>query len=169
MSMRVSNLLRDRCAWVFALAVAVASATPAAAQSQAAAIGLQGTWRVQVNLTNCSNGQNIGPSFASLLTFARGGTLTGTTSNAAFQPGQRTGDFGIWWQTGGNTYSADSEAFILFTNSTPPIFQRGTQRITQSITLNVDTFESFATTRFFDTNGALINSGCAHAIGSRFN
>jgi hypothetical protein len=143
-------------------------AVPGSAQSEESASGLQGTWRVQVNLISCSTGQNIGPSFSSLLTFARGGTLTGTTRNPAFQPGQRTPDFGIWSKTGSNTYAADSEAFILFTNSTPPIFQSGTQRISQTITLNGNSFESVAITRFYDTAGNLLISGCAHALATRF-
>jgi hypothetical protein len=156
---------------LFAIGLAIAfmiSAIPAAAQSEAAATGLQGTWHVTVSLVNCSTGQNLGPSFSSLLLFARGGTLTGTTRNPFFQPGQRSDDFGIWWQTGTNAYSADSEAFILFTNSTPPIFQSGTQRITQAITVNGDTFESVAITRFYDTNGSLLSTGCAHATATRY-
>ena len=154
-----------------AIGLAIASMIseiPAAAQSEAAATGLQGTWRVTVNLINCSTGQHLGPSFSSLLLFARGGTLTGTTRNPFFQPGQRSDDFGIWWQTGPNAYSADSEAFILFTNSNPPVFQSGTQRITQSITLTDDTFDSVAITRFYDTNGSLVSTGCAHATATRF-
>jgi len=155
--------------FVFALALAIATAAiPAAGQSDSSSSGLQGTWRVQVNVINCSTGQGIGPAFSSLLTFARGGTLTGTTRNAAFQPGQRTGDFGVWNYLGGNTYSADSEALILFTSTAPPVFQSGTQRITQSIVLNGDSFESVAITRFYDVNHNLLTSGCAHAAATRF-
>jgi hypothetical protein len=153
----------------FALAVAIAAfVSPAAAQSESSATGLQGTWRVQVNVINCSTGQNIGPAFSSMLTFAQGGTLTGTTRSSAFQPGQRTGDFGIWKYVGGNSFSADSEAFILFTSTAPPLFQSGTQRISQSIVLNKDTFESVAITRFYDTNRNLLSTGCAHAVATRF-
>lgn len=150
------------------LAILTVSAMPAAAQPELSAKGLQGTWRVQVNVINCSTGSAIGPTFDSLLTFARGGTLTGTTRNPAFQAGQRSGDFGMWQRTGQYRYTADSEAFILFTNSTPPVFQSGTQRITQSIELDGDRFESVAITRFYDTHGNLLNSGCAHAIATRY-
>ena len=151
-------------ALVFALAFPLITT----AQSAAAAAGMAGTWRVQVSLINCSTGQTLGPAFSSLLAFARGGTLSGTTRNPAFQPGQRTSDFGVWRQTGSNTYSADSEAFILFTSSAPPIFQAGTQRIVQSITLSGDSFDSVAITRFYDTAGNLVSSGCAHAIATRY-
>ncbi|MGI9102587.1 MAG: hypothetical protein ACR2IF_09110 [Terriglobales bacterium] len=169
MSFRLpSPLPKFTAAAAFALAVALALPGMAAAQSETAATGLTGTWRVQVSVINCSTGQTIGPTFSSLLSFARGGTLTGTTRNSAFQPGQRTSDFGVWSQTGSNTYSADSEAFLLFTSSAPPIFQAGTQRIVQSITLSGDSFDSVALTRFYDTAGNIASSGCAHAVATRY-
>lgn len=169
MSFRLSNPLpKFTAAFTFALVVALALPGIAAAQSEAAATGLTGTWRVQVSLINCSTGQTFGPAFSSLSTFARGGTLTGTTRNPAFQPGQRTSDFGVWRQTGSSTYSADSEAFLEFTSSAPPIFQAGTQRIIQSITLSGDSFDSVAITQFYDTAGNLVSSGCAHATATRY-
>src|SRR2546421_12991219 len=75
---------------------------------------LVGTWRVQVSLRNCETGAVLGPPFQSYDSFARGGTAAGTTMNAAFAPGQRTTDFGVWSHTGGDRYSAASEAFLLF-------------------------------------------------------
>ncbi len=111
-------------------------------------------------------------SFKSLLSFARGGTLTGTTANPTFLPGQRTPDHGIWSREDGHTYRAVSEAFILF-NSTPnppiPGFQRGVQRITQAIDVKDDQFTSAATVQFFDVAGNLLVTGCANAVAQRFN
>src|ERR1017187_9170532 len=52
--------------------------------------GLEGTWRVTVTQKVCATGAQIGLPFHSLLTFARGGTLTGTTASPAFLPGQRS-------------------------------------------------------------------------------
>lgn len=161
-------LVRSTRAAALALVVALALPAAVAAQSEASAAGMVGTWRVQVSAVNCSTGQTMGPSFASMLTFARGGTLTGTTRNPAFQPGQRSSDFGVWQQTGSNTYSADSEAFLLFNSSAPPLFQAGTQKIIQSITLNGNSFESVAITRFYDTAGNIVSSGCAHAVATRY-
>src|SRR5580765_4452404 len=62
---------------------------------------LQGTWRVQVNPRNCQTGAPI-PSFAVLLSFHRGGTLTEVMNAQAFLTGQ------------GNAYKGLWEAFILF-------------------------------------------------------
>lgn len=169
MSVRLPNRLpKYISAAVLAFAISLALPVIVAAQSEESPAGLVGTWRTQVSLINCSTGQTLGPAFSSLLTFARGGTLTGTTRNAAFQPGQRTGDFGIWQHTGSDTYSADSEAFILFTSSGPPVFQVGTQRIVQTIRLSGNSFDSLAVTSFFDTTGNLLTFGCAHAVGTRY-
>ena len=96
------------------------SAFQASAQSEPSASenGLEGTWRVQVKTNNCLTGVALGTPFNALLAFARGGTLSGTTSSPAFEPGQRTSDYGIWSKTIGKTYNAVSEAFILF--ASPP-------------------------------------------------
>jgi hypothetical protein len=130
---------------------------------------LQGTWRVQVTAADCASGAH-GPAFASYLTFADGGTLTETTSNPALQPGQRTSGHGYWNRTGGHTYDALSEAFILF--DTPahgpvPAFKRGIQRISQKIEVQDDTFTSNAVTDFVDASGNPVATLCAVATGQR--
>ena len=122
---------------------------------------IEGTWRVQVTLRNCQNGDPI-RTFPAMLTFASGGTLTGTST--VLPPASRGGDFGIWQFNGGRGYSAVSEAFL---------FNSGvwsqTQRITQAITLSqdADILSSEAHTEFFDTSGNLVSSGCATAVATR--
>ena len=133
--------------------------------------GLAGTWRVQVTTYNCKTGV-ANPPFASFLTFDEVGTLTGTTANAVFLPGQRSSDHGVWQRLGGNYFSAASEAFIQFstppTSPTPPLV-RGVQRIEQGIELTGrDSFRSEATLTFFDEAGSVVLSGCARASGQRF-
>jgi hypothetical protein len=133
--------------------------------------GLEGTWRVQVTPYDCATGRVEQP-FAALLSFARGGTLSGTSTGAAFQPGQRTSDYGTWGRVDAHTYKAVSDAFILFTSApNPPVpgFQRGTQRITQTIKVNDDQFTSVASSQFFDVTGKLVMTHCATATGQRFN
>ena len=102
----------------------------------------------------------------SLLAFAKGGTMSETTANAAFQPGQRTSGYGTWEHAPGGTYNSTDVAFILFTAGP---FTQGTQRINHSITVlpGGDQFNDEATVQFFDTNGNLIASGCARAVGTR--
>src|SRR4051812_19138996 len=50
---------------------------------------LVGTWRVTVQLYDCATEAPVGPTFASLLTFNEGGTMTGSTTNPGFAVGQR--------------------------------------------------------------------------------
>jgi hypothetical protein len=132
---------------------------------------LQGTWRVHVRIRDCNTGVER-PPFASFNIFARGGTATGVSSKGAFEPGQRSPDAGIWTRVGRHHYKAIAEALILF-DSQPhgpfPGFSAGFQRITQEIELkNANEFTSDATTEFFDLDRNLLSSGCASAIGTRF-
>jgi hypothetical protein len=126
---------------------------------------------VEVTLFDCESGIER-PSFWSLLTFARGGTLTETTANQAL-PGERTPGHGVWGGTGRDTYLAASEAFLLF----GPALRPWTQRITQNIVmLSDDEFESQASVAFSLTPGSLPpapvplppSAGCARAVGYRF-
>ena len=143
--------------------------TPAFAESRT----LRGTWVVQVRLlTSCPADRSF-PPFWSLLTFASGGTLSGTTMNQAFAPGQRSPDHGTWVRTRGRDYKASSLAFINFeTPPSPPVspgFQSGVQRIDQAITLtDEDTFNSAAKVTFFDANAQPYREGCAVATGYRY-
>lgn len=129
---------------------------------------IEGTWRVTVTQIVCATGAPIGLPFQSLLTFARGGTLSGTTASTSFQPGQRSSDFGVWSQTGGHDYSAVSEAFIIFSAG---FFTQGSQIISQSIRLTNggNGFDDVASVQFYDVNGnpLLPAPGCATAVGQR--
>jgi hypothetical protein len=147
------------------LAILLAFTVAANAQSTHSANGLAGTWRVQVTVKDCSSGAPL-LSFQTLLSFHEGGTMSGTTSNPTFAPGQRTSDYGVWSYQGNQTYSAASEAFLLFDT---PRFVKGTQRIAQIITVDGDTFSSLANVEFFDSghnpHGPAL---CAAATGTRF-
>jgi hypothetical protein len=132
-----------------------------------------GTWRVTVQLYDCATEAPIGPTFASLLTFNAGGTMTGSTTNPGFAVGQRGPDAGIWERNGWRTYMAKSIALLNYT--TPPNppsnpgFLAGTQTLTQRIRFeNVDRFTSDATTEFFDVAGNSYRKGCASAVAQRF-
>jgi hypothetical protein len=133
--------------------------------------GITGTWQVEVTTYNCETGV-ANPPFSSLLTFDALGTLTGTTANPVFAPGQRSPDHGIWKRVGRNSFTAVTEAFIEFSTpaTTPgPHFVRGSQRIEQSIELTgYDSFQSDAALTFEDAGGAIVLSGCAWASARRF-
>ena len=126
---------------------------------------LEGAWWVTVTLYNCSTGVKR-PPFSSLLLFSRGGTLTETTSNPGFLPGQRSIGVGTWDRDEHGTYSAIDVAYIQFTGGA---FTQGTQKLTHSITLDhdADSFTDEATVQFFDSTGAVLMSGCASATATR--
>lgn len=135
---------------------------------------LQGTWWVQVTaLSDCVSRTPL-ISFSALLTFADGGTMTGTTTNPGFAIGQRTPDHGVWARRpASQTFRASSVALILFTTAPnfplTPGFQAGSQRLDQTIALTDPAhFTSDAVTTFFDASGQEYQQGCATALGERF-
>lgn len=132
------------------------------ASSQSHGGKLEGTWRVQVTQRNCQSGAAL-RTFPALLTFAEGGTLTGSTT--AFPPALRGSDYGVWNHTDGHSYRAVSEAFIF----SPAGAWVLTQRITQAIQLDLggDSFTSDAAVEFFDTLGNTTLTGCATAVATR--
>jgi hypothetical protein len=113
-------------------------------------------------------------SFTALLTFAKGGTMTGTTSNLAFAIGQRSADHGVWFRKRApHTYRASSAALLLFGTApnfpVTPGFQAGSQRLSQVIEVtDPGHFTSDAVTEFFDAGGHKYREGCATAVGQRF-
>lgn len=128
--------------------------------------GLEGTWVVEVSLHNCQTGVAVGAPFLSYLTFARGGTMTETTSNSMFYPADRGPGHGVWSASGHHTYRAASTAFITLNGALVK-----TQTITQTIVLakGGDTFsETNAGVQFFSPGGTLLQAGCANAVGTRF-
>jgi len=132
---------------------------------------LEGTWRVQVTLRNCQTGAELRPATPALLSFAKGGTLTETTT--VFPPAVRSPGHGYWRRSGKQTYTAVSEAF-LFNPSLPPASAWiGTQRITQTIQLSEyhNQLNSTASVEFFGPDGNSIPgfppTGCATAVAWR--
>jgi len=129
---------------------------------------LVGTWRMTVTPYDCATGAER-PPFQSMISFADGGTLTETTSSPAFQPGQRSPGHGIWIAEN-QSYNFVSEAYILFTTEpNPPVpgFQRGLQRIIQTVEVNGNKLTTDGSVDFFDVEGNLVSSGCAKAVGER--
>jgi len=135
---------------------------------------LEGTWWVQVTaLTDCVSQVPL-MSFTALLTFAKGGTMTGTTANPAFAIGQRSPDHGVWFRSrAAHGYRASSVALLLFGTSpnfpATPGYQAGSQRLSQAIDVtDPDHFTSEAVSEFFDVGGNKYREGCATAVGQRF-
>jgi hypothetical protein len=141
--------------------------------------GLQGTWRVTAQPFVCGTDTKIGHPFTSLLTFAQGGTLSESTGNPAFLPGQRTPGLGVWSRTGSRHFKAVFEGGILFDSTAPPYlllnppppsspnFHRGSQRISQTFIVNGDELASDGTVQFLDPSGKVLSKLCASSTGQR--
>ncbi|HMI53334.1 MAG TPA: hypothetical protein VK525_17605 [Candidatus Saccharimonadales bacterium] len=135
---------------------------------------LVGTWRVTVQQYNCQTHAPVAGPFAALLTYADGGTMTGSTTNPAFAIGQRGPDQGIWSQEGRRTYISKDSSFLFFTTApNPPAnpgFSAGQQTLTQTIEFknDPDQFESDATVEFTDMTGKVYRQGCASATATRY-
>jgi hypothetical protein len=125
--------------------------------------GLEGTWRIQVTVSDCQTGAVL-RTFPALFAFAKGGTVTNTTagqSPALFTPG-----FGVWQHTTGHSYSAVSEAFVF----SPAGAWIQTHRLTRAIDVSNggDQLTDTIKLEILDTSGNLIVTGCGTSVGSRF-
>lgn len=155
---------------------ALAAALVAVADRDAGAHGggaraLEGVWAVRVQLRNCATGAALGPSFLSLVTFARGGTIVESGGGPGFAPGQRSTGHGAWTHEGGNTFVQRMITLIHFdTPAGPggPGFAAGWQRVTHTVTLaDRNHATSQGTNEFYDSNGQQYRSGCSTAEAER--
>jgi hypothetical protein len=122
---------------------------------------LEGTWRVQVTVSDCETGVVL-RTFPALFAFAKGGTVTNTTAGqfpALFTPG-----FGVWRHTEGRTYAAVSEAFVF----SPAGTWIQTHRLTRVITVDGDEFTDKVALKIFDTSDNPIVTGCGTSLATRF-
>lgn len=149
------------------LAAAIAAITLSAARAQENEGNertLQGTWAVAVTLQNCSTGVAVAPPFQSLLTFARGGTMTETTSNPSIFPAERSPGHGVWERTAVDRYRSLTVAYITVNGTLVK-----TQSIEQKIVLLDD--DHFRTTSaaisFVKPDGTPAGAGCAIGTGKR--
>ena len=150
-------------ALVLAGILALGSGLKARAQSESQAGPLEGTWRVQLTVRDCQTGAAL-RTFPALFTFGKGGTLTATTAGQS--PALFTPNLGVWGHTGGNTYSAVSEAFVF----SPAGAWIQTHRLTRAIELSSDAneFTDTVAVEIFDTNRNLLVTGCGTSAGRRF-
>lgn len=147
-----------------ALGIALSLTPVAQAEYPRADFGLVGAWSVTVTLTDCNG--NVRGTFPSTLMFSRGGTVTETTFNPSFLPGQRSTGLGVWWLNDNGTYGATDSAFIQFTAG---MFTAGTQEITHTITLNryASGWTDTASVQFYDLARNKLMHACATAKAVR--
>jgi hypothetical protein len=123
---------------------------------------LEGTWQVQIALRDCQTGDPLGTPFVSLVTYARGGTVTATTARVC--PALLSPFFGVWTNTGAHTYSSVAQAFLF----NPAGAWTGTQTLRQWIAFSSpDQYTVTATIEIANPAGTVVSSGCATAVGAR--
>lgn len=153
---------------VVAMVLAVMGQSALAQDPGSAASPLIGTWQVKVTLLNCQTGDPLGPPpFSSLLTFARGGTLSEATTNPSFAIGQRSPGQGVWETKSHDVFYVRIVAFLNFST---PGFEAGQQIIEQTMTYEEqsDQLSAVVAINFTDTNGGVYRQGCAMATARRF-
>jgi hypothetical protein len=138
----------------------------AVAQADSPGGKLEGTWHVDVTLTNCA-GVPI-RTFQSLITFippatpgVMGGSLLEVSNSTFF----RSAGQGIWRYEGGRNFSANFRHFLF--NSSGVVIS--TNDVTKTIVLGPGDNEYTATTAFEirDPSGNLLQAGCATDVARR--
>jgi hypothetical protein len=163
------------------IALAVASALPgtasigfaqdhqnkqSSATSQASARTIQGVWRTVVTPQDCLTGQPF-PSLQGLFTFNQGGTMSEYGIGPGSSPALRSPGHGVWQREPG--WQDYSFAFTYYRYNASGVFL-GSQKVSATLELGAsgDDFASRSAIEILDVNGAVLGTGCATAVGTRF-
>ena len=123
---------------------------------------LQGTWEMQITLTDCAG--HVIRSFPTLVEFVAGGTLTEASGGTA--PALATGGKGVWSHTVDSTYAFRFKDF----NFNSSYVLTGWSIISGELTVDEtgNANAGPATVQVYDPNGNLLATVCADAVGTRF-
>ena len=146
---------------LFASALATLVAATAAGQGTQGG-RLEGTWSMQITLTDCSG--HVIRSFPTLVVFMAGGTLTEASGGTA--PALQTGGKGVWRHTTDNTYAFRFKDFTFNSSYVLTGWSIISGELTVDATGNANAGP--ATVQIYDPNGNLLVSLCAEAAGTRF-
>ena len=137
------------------------SATPKASERT-----IRGVWRTVVTPRNCQTGEAF-PSLPGLFTFNQGGTMSEYGIGPGSSPALRSPGHGVWEREHG--WQDYSFAFTFYRYNASGVFL-GSQKISAALELagNGDEFASRSVIEIRDANDAIIGTGCATAVGRRF-
>jgi len=156
------NLVKSTIA-PLVVACALVSMVTATATGQGTEGGrLQGTWEMQITLTDCAG--HVIRSFPSLIEYAAGGTVV--ESNGGTPQSLKTPGEGVWRHTTNNNYAF---RFKFFTFNSLNVFTGWTiiaGETTVDSTGNANT--GSATVKVYDPNGVSLATVCAKTAGTRF-
>lgn len=136
------------------------------ATSQANARTIRGVWRTVVTPHNCQTGQSF-PSLQGLFTFNQGGTMSEYGIGPGSSPALRSPGHGVWQREHG--WQDYSFAFTYYRYNASGVLL-GSQKVTATLDLGAsgDEFASRSAIEILDVNGAVLGTGCATAVGTRF-
>lgn len=132
-------------------------------KTENSAAKIVGVWDARITIRHCQTGAAL-QSFRSLLTFAAGGTMQETTAGSA--PNLRSNGYGVWRQTGENSFSNSFKFFRFKADGSYDGWQKVRQQIGMSASGNE--FSATSSIEIFDTDDKLIQTGCATATATRF-
>ncbi len=136
------------------------------AQSDVNERSIEGTWRTVVTPHNCQTGDPF-PSLAGIFTFHQGGTMAEYGIGPGSSPALRSPGHGVWQRRHG--WQLYSFAFTFYRYNSSGIFL-GSQKITGELELGAggDAFKTRSVIESLDVNDIVVGSGCATAVGTRF-
>jgi hypothetical protein len=161
------------CAAMSTLAMTVSLAAAQDAQPQQSSATsmahertIQGVWRTTVTPRNCQTGGAIA-TLPGLFTFNQGGTMAEYGIGPGASPALRSPGHGVWQREHG--WQDYSFAFTYYRYDANGVFL-GSQKIRATLELGAggDAFASRSAIEFLDANGAVVGTGCATAVGTRF-
>jgi hypothetical protein len=123
---------------------------------------LQGTWEMQITLTDCAG--HVIRSFSTLQEFIAGGTTV--ESSAGTPQALKTPGEGVWRHTTDSNYAF---SFKFFTFNPQNVFT-GWTIIAGETTVDStgDANTGSATVEVYNPNGGLVATACALTVGTRF-
>ena len=121
---------------------------------------IQGVWR------NCQTGAAI-LTLSGLFTFNQGGTMSEYGIGPGSSPALRSPGHGVWQREHG--WQEYSFAFTFYRYDASGVFL-GSQKVRATLELGEggDEFASRSALETLDVNGAVFATGCATAVGTRF-
>jgi hypothetical protein len=165
--------------WVVALAViAISNGTAAtvaadgvadnqsSATSHGSARTIRGVWRTVVTPRSCQTGEPV-VSLAGLFTFNHGGTMSEYGIGPGSSPALRSPGHGVWQREQG--WQEYSLAFTFYRYNAGGLLL-GSQRVRAALELGAsgDEFASRSVIEVLDANDNVVGTGCATAVGTRF-
>lgn len=157
-----TKLLKNMMASLVVACGLVSMATAGTPPKGAQGGKLQGTWEMQITLTDCAG--HVIRTFPSLIEFVAGGTVV--ESNAGTPQALKTLGEGAWRHTTDSNYAF---RFKFFTFNPQNVFTGWTiiaGETTVDTTGNANS--GTATVEVYDPNGNLLVSLCAETSGTRF-